>query len=88
MSVVAWIILGVIVGFIASKIVVQTGDGVILDVLLGFAGAVLGGWLFHVFGMSGESGLNLYSMTGATFGAAVLLVVYHAVFRGSRIQRT
>jgi uncharacterized membrane protein YeaQ/YmgE (transglycosylase-associated protein family) len=87
MSIIAWIILGLIAGFIASKIVNRTGEGVILDVLLGIGGAVVGGWLFHIFGMSGVTGLNLYSMVVATIGAAAFLVVYHALFRGSSFFR-
>jgi len=87
MSIIAWIILGLIAGFVASKIVNRTGEGVILDVLLGIGGAVVGGWLFHVFGMSGVTGLNLYSMVVATVGAAVFLVVYHGLFRSSHFQR-
>jgi uncharacterized membrane protein YeaQ/YmgE (transglycosylase-associated protein family) len=87
MSIIAWIILGLIAGFVASKIVNRTGEGVILDVLLGIGGAVVGGWLFHIFGMRGATGLNLYSMFVATLGATVVLVVYHGLFRRSRFQR-
>ncbi|MDB6082988.1 MAG: GlsB/YeaQ/YmgE family stress response rane protein [Gammaproteobacteria bacterium] len=87
MSILAWIILGLIAGFIASKIVNRTGEGVILDVLLGIVGAIVGGWLFHTFGMRGVTGLNLYSMVVATLGAAVFLVVYHGMFRGHRFGR-
>jgi uncharacterized membrane protein YeaQ/YmgE (transglycosylase-associated protein family) len=87
MSIIAWIILGLIAGFAASKIVNRTGEGVVLDVLLGIAGAVVGGWLFHLFGMRGVNGLNLYSMVVATIGAAVFLVVYHGLFRRSHFQR-
>jgi uncharacterized membrane protein YeaQ/YmgE (transglycosylase-associated protein family) len=86
MSIIAWIILGLIAGFVASKIVNRTGEGAILDVLLGIGGAVVGGWLFHIFGMGGVTGLNLYSMVVATVGAAAFLVVYHGLFRGSRFQ--
>src|ERR1700730_9957920 len=87
MSIFAWIILGLIAGFIASKIVNRTGEGVILDVLLGIVGAIVGGWLFHTFGMRGVTGLNLYSMVVATLGAAVFLVLYHGLFRGYRFRR-
>jgi uncharacterized membrane protein YeaQ/YmgE (transglycosylase-associated protein family) len=87
MSIIAWIILGLIAGFIASKIVNRTGEGLVLDVLLGIGGALVGGWLFHIVGMSGVTGLNLYSMVVATIGAAVVLVVYHGLFAGSRLQR-
>ena len=84
MSMLAWIILGLVAGFIASKIVNRHGEGIILDVLLGIVGSVVGGWLFHSFGRSGVTGLNLESLLVATIGAAVVLVVYHMLFRSSR----
>jgi uncharacterized membrane protein YeaQ/YmgE (transglycosylase-associated protein family) len=83
-SIFAWIILGLIAGFIASKIVNRTGEGIILDILLGIVGAVVGGWLFHLFGMAGVTGLNLYSLLVAVIGAIVFLVVYHAIRGTSR----
>jgi uncharacterized membrane protein YeaQ/YmgE (transglycosylase-associated protein family) len=86
MSLLVWMILGLIAGFIASKIVNRTGEGVVIDILLGIVGAVVGGWLFHAFGMRGVNGLNLYSIVVAVIGAAVVLLVYHAVFR-SRLGR-
>jgi uncharacterized membrane protein YeaQ/YmgE (transglycosylase-associated protein family) len=81
MSLIAWIVLGLISGFIASKIVNRTGEGILLDIVLGIVGAVVGGWLFRTFGMSGVSGLNLYSMLVAVIGAVVVLVVYHTIVR-------
>lgn len=81
MSLLAWIVLGLIAGFIASKLVNKTGEGMLLDILLGVVGAVVGGWLFHTFGMPGVSGVNLYSMVVAVIGAAVFLIVYHALTR-------
>jgi uncharacterized membrane protein YeaQ/YmgE (transglycosylase-associated protein family) len=81
MSLLTWIILGLIAGFIASKLINRTGEGVILDIVLGVVGAVVGGWLFNTFGMAGVSGLNLYSLLVAVVDAAALLVVYHALFR-------
>jgi uncharacterized membrane protein YeaQ/YmgE (transglycosylase-associated protein family) len=79
MSIIAWIVLGLIAGFIASKIVNKRGDGMFLDIILGIIGAVVGGWLFHAFGMAGVSGVNLYSLLVSVLGAVVVLVVYHAV---------
>lgn len=79
MSIIAWIVLGLIAGFIASKIVNKSGEGVILDIVLGIVGALVGGWLFSVFGMPGVSGVNVYSMLVAVIGAIVFLVVYHAI---------
>jgi uncharacterized membrane protein YeaQ/YmgE (transglycosylase-associated protein family) len=80
MSFIAWIVLGLIAGFIASKIVNRSGEGILRDILLGVVGAVLGGWLFRTFGMPGVSGLNLYSLVVAVVGAIVFLVVYHLLF--------
>jgi uncharacterized membrane protein YeaQ/YmgE (transglycosylase-associated protein family) len=79
MSFLAWIVLGLIAGFIASKIVNKSGDGLVLDIILGVVGAVVGGWLFSVFGMAGVSGLNIYSFVVAVIGAVVVLFVYHAI---------
>ena len=81
MSFLAWIVLGLIAGFIGSKLVNKTGEGVFLDILLGIVGAVVGGWLFTTFGAHGVTGLNLYSILVAVIGAVVVLVVYHAIRR-------
>lgn len=81
MSLLAWIILGLISGFIASKLINKTGEGFLLDVVLGIVGAVVGGWLFNTLGMVGVTGLNLYSLLVAVVGAVLLLVVYHVLFR-------
>ena len=80
MSIIAWIILGLIAGFIASKIVNKSGEGLIRDILLGVVGALVGGWLFRAFGMHGVTGLNLYSLLVAVAGAIVFLLVYHLLF--------
>ncbi len=84
MSFVAWIVLGLVAGFIGSKLVNHTGEGLIRDVLLGVVGAFIGGYLFSLFGASGVTGLNIYSLLVAVVGAVVFLVVYHAIFRRRR----
>jgi uncharacterized membrane protein YeaQ/YmgE (transglycosylase-associated protein family) len=81
MPIVIWILLGLIAGFIASKVVNKTGEGALLDIVLGIVGAVVGGWLFHSFGMPGVTGLNLYSVLVAALGAILFLVVYHLIAR-------
>ena len=81
MSIIAWIILGLIAGFIGSKIVNKSGEGLVLDILLGIVGAVLGGWLFSKFGAAGVTGLNLYSLLVAVVGSVLFLVIYHAIRR-------
>ena len=80
MSLVSWIILGFISGYLARKLVNKTGEGFLLDVGLGIVGAIIGGWLFNTFGMPG-TGVDLYGSLVAIVGAVALLVAYHAVFR-------
>jgi uncharacterized membrane protein YeaQ/YmgE (transglycosylase-associated protein family) len=80
MSVLAWIVLGLISGFIASKIVKGSGSGAVIDIVLGVVGAVVGGWLFNTIGQVGVTGINLYSILVAVVGAIVVLVLYHALF--------
>jgi uncharacterized membrane protein YeaQ/YmgE (transglycosylase-associated protein family) len=81
MSIVAWIVLGLIAGFIGSKIVNKAGEGVVVDIILGIVGAVVGGFIFRFFGASGVTGLNIYSLIVAVIGSVVLLVIYHALKR-------
>ncbi len=83
MSFLAWIILGLLAGFIGSKLVNRRGEGLILDILLGIVGALAGGWLFNRFGAAGVTGLNLYSLLVAVVGAVVVLLVYHAIRRAA-----
>ena len=79
MSFIGWIILGLIAGFIASKIVNKRGEGVVMDIVLGIVGAIVGGFLFSVFGGAGVTGFNIYSMIVAVIGAIVVLLIYHAI---------
>jgi uncharacterized membrane protein YeaQ/YmgE (transglycosylase-associated protein family) len=81
MSIIGWIFLGLIAGYLASKVVNKQGEGLILDIALGIAGALVGGFLFSRMGVAGVTGFNLYSMFVAIVGASLLLVVYHAVVR-------
>lgn len=86
MSLLAWVVLGLVAGFLASKLVNKSGQGIVLDIVLGVVGAIAGGWAFRVLGMSGVTGLNLYSLMVAVLGAVLLLVAYHAVM-GRRVRR-
>ena len=79
MSMVSWIILGLIAGFVGAKIVNREGQGFWLDIALGIVGAVVGGLLFSLFGASGVTGLNIYSMIVAVVGSVVVLLLYNAV---------
>ena len=79
MGIISWIILGLIAGFIGSKIVNRQGQGFWLDIVLGIIGALVGGYLFDLFGASGVTGLNIYSMVVAVVGSIVVLVIYNAI---------
>ena len=85
MSILAWVVLGLIAGFVASKLVNKSGEGVLMDIVLGIVGEVGGGWLFNQFGQPGVTGLNLWSFVVAVVGAVIILVLYHAV-AGRRTQ--
>ena len=81
MSILAWLVVALIAGFLASKVVNKTGEGIVLDIVLGVVGAVVGGFLFNQFGHSGATGIDLYSISLAFIGSVVVLVLYHMVFR-------
>jgi len=82
MHFISWIILGLVAGFIASKIVNNTGEGLIRDILLGIVGAIAGGYLARSLGFGqGVTGLNITSLFIAVVGAVLLLVIYHAIRR-------
>jgi len=81
MSIIAWIFLGLIAGYVASKLVNKQGEGFFLDIILGIVGALVGGWVFEFFGEAGVTGFNLYSMLVAVVGAVIVLVAYHAIRR-------
>lgn len=83
MGIIAWIVLGLIAGFIASMVVNRRGEGWFLDIILGIVGAVVGGLVAHMLGMHGITGFNLWSMLIAVIGAVLCLVIYHAA-TGSR----
>ena len=79
MSIIGWIILGLIAGWIASKIVDHKGSGIVLDIVLGVVGALVGGWIYSLFAGHGISGFNIISLVVAIGGAIVVLLVYNWV---------
>ena len=84
MSMIVWILLGFILGLAASKAVSTTGEGTIVDILLGMVGAVIGGWMFALLGGGGATGFNIatvYSAGIASIGAIILLTLYHVFLR-------
>jgi uncharacterized membrane protein YeaQ/YmgE (transglycosylase-associated protein family) len=85
MSLLGWIVLGLIAGWIGSNIVDNGGKGPLLDIVLGIVGAVVGGAIFNALGALPVTGFNLYSLFVAVIGSVVVLVVYHAAFGRRRI---
>jgi len=79
----SWIVVGLIAGFIGSKIVNKSGEGFMRDVMLGILGALVGGFIFQRLGYTGVNGVNLYSILVAVVGAVILLVIFHAVRGGA-----
>jgi uncharacterized membrane protein YeaQ/YmgE (transglycosylase-associated protein family) len=79
MGFIAWIIFGIVAGFIASRIVNKQGEGFVVDMILGIIGAVVGGFLFTTFGFAPVTGFNFYSLIVAIIGAVAVLFLYHAV---------
>ena len=84
MSIIAWLLLGLLSGFIGSKIVDNRGKGIIGNIIVGVIGAFVGGFLFNLIGASGVTGLNLWSLLVAVAGSVVLLIAFHAFRRTSR----
>ena len=84
LSLVAWMVLGLGTGFIASMLVNNRGGGLLLDIVLGIIGALIGGWL-NLLRTTGVSGLNIRSLFVAVIGAVVSLVLWHAL-RGSSLR--
>ena len=83
MSIVAWIVLGIISGFIANLFVGGGGRGLIVNLILGVVGAFVGGAAFHFIGQVGVTGFNLWSVFVSVVGAIVVLLVANA-FMGGR----
>jgi uncharacterized membrane protein YeaQ/YmgE (transglycosylase-associated protein family) len=84
MSMIVWILLGSLLGLTASKVVSTTGEGTVVDILLGMVGAVIGGWLFTLLGGGGATGFNIDTVQSAgtaVGGAIILLALYHAFLR-------
>jgi len=81
MSILGWIVLGAVAGWIGSMLINNTGEGLFRDIILGIVGGIVGGWIFSAFGSTGVTGFNLWSLFVAVVGAVVVLALYHAVVR-------
>ncbi len=85
MDILAWVVVGIIAGFLAKTMVPGEGPGGVLgDLVVGVVGALLGGWIFNSFGHMGVTGLNLWSILVAFVGGVVLLLIIRLI-TGSRV---
>lgn len=83
MSILAWIVVGIIAGFLGRSVVPGEGPGGLVgDLVIGVVGALIGGWVFNSFGNPGVSGLNVWSIVVAFVGSVVLLLIMR-MFRQS-----
>ena len=85
MSIIAWLVVGLVAGWIASMVVNRRGEGFLGDIVVGAIGAFVGGFLFHLIGRTGVTGINIYSIVVAAIGAIVVLLVWHGLVRRSRV---
>jgi uncharacterized membrane protein YeaQ/YmgE (transglycosylase-associated protein family) len=80
MSILAWIIVGIIAGWLARMVVPGEGPGGLIgDLIIGIVGAFIGGWVFGFFGHAGVTGLNIGSIVVAFIGGVILLLIIRAV---------
>lgn len=80
MDILAWIIVGVIAGFLAKAVVPGEGPGGVLgDLVVGVVGAIIGGWVMNSFGHAGANGINIWSIFVAFLGAVILLFIMRAL---------
>ena len=79
MSLIGWIVLGLIAGWIASKVWHGSGSGLVMNLALGVVGAFVGGFLSNLLGGAGMTGFNLWSLVVATLGAIIVLWIYGLV---------
>jgi uncharacterized membrane protein YeaQ/YmgE (transglycosylase-associated protein family) len=80
MGIISWIILGLIAGFIGSKIVNKSGSGVLMDIVVGVVGAIVGGFIGEKLGLGGVTGFwDIWSWFLAIVGSIIVLLIYRAV---------
>lgn len=84
MGILLMIVLGGLAGWLAS-VIMRSPNGVFMDIILGIVGAVVGGFLMGLFGYSGVTGFNLYSIVVATVGAVVLIAIGRMLTRGRAV---
>lgn len=87
-SIIAWLIVGLIAGFLARLVLPgrEPGPGGIVgDLIAGIVGALVGGWIFRALGMGGVTGVNLGSIIVAFIGAIIFLLIWRAISGPSHV---
>ena len=82
-SLIGWLVLGLLAGWLAGKISRGRGFGCITDIVLGLIGGVLGGWLFTSLGIASHADSFLYSLAAATVGAIIIVAIAHLFSPGT-----
>ena len=85
MTLLAWIVLGLIAGLMASKLIDGSADEAVRNIVLGILGAVASGWLFNHLNTVGATGFTPYSLLVGVAGAGALLILFHGFRRGWRL---
>jgi len=84
MAVLSWILLGLVAGFIAGKLLNRRGELWAMDFVLGILGAVIGGWVFRAISTTGVTSFNLWSLLAALVGSLALLIAGRTFLRPAR----
>jgi uncharacterized membrane protein YeaQ/YmgE (transglycosylase-associated protein family) len=85
MGIIAWIVLGLIAGWIASKLMHGEGSGLLMNLVLGVVGAFVGGLIVSALGGVGVTGFNLWSIVVAVLGAVIVLWLYNVLATRRRV---
>ena len=78
--IVVWLFIGLVAGFLGSRLVNKRGEGIGMDIILGLVGSFVGGFIFNLLGIGGSGGL-IFSILVATFGAIIVLAIYHTLVK-------
>ncbi|MGI6258025.1 MAG: GlsB/YeaQ/YmgE family stress response membrane protein [Anaerovoracaceae bacterium] len=79
MGLIAWLVVGALAGWIAGKLMKDSGNGLLGNIIVGIIGALIGGFVMNFMGFEGVTGFNLWSILVAVFGACILLFLLNAV---------
>lgn len=85
MSILAWIVIGGLAGWVASLIMSTENNGIITNVIVGVIGGFIGGFVFSALGGAGVTGFNMWSFMVAVVGAVILLGLVRLMGGGQKL---